>query len=266
MGRRKVKNFSLFGKLKPFDYLLLIAVILVIIIAYKFIHQENKFINITALSTATTFQSNSIHIGDYETDSSGKKIAEITNFEVVDAPVTNDTQFASKILILNIKILTTVNKGGQIQYKNQPIATGSQVQFNFNSISVQSYISEISGIDRNNQLQSKIITINLYGQYPWLADHIKVGDYQTGASGEKILQIISKDVHAAQVTNTASDGESVVTTDPSKVDIVIKVKAELQKINKNYILQGYNNIFIGKNITLTINNIQINNGLISDIN
>jgi len=259
--------FRFLKKLKLVDYLIIIAVIGAALLFYKFVHKQQRLINTTAISYATVFQANSLHNGDYEVDSSGKKIAILKNFEVVDTPALAGNPFLNKILVLNIEMLVDTNsRSEQIQYKNQPLAVGSQINFDFNSATFQAYISEMEGETSLNKSEvTKTLTVIIYNQWPWFADSIHVGDYLTGSDGQKIIEVLSKDVNTTQVVSAISTGEVVDYTGSSKVDITLKLKTRLQNANGYYIYQGYNNIFVGKPMSFTLGNTQIANAQVTKI-
>jgi hypothetical protein len=261
-------SFNLFGfikKLKLLDWLIIIIFILALLLFYKFVHRQQKWIDIKVLSYSTVFQANSLRIGDYEVDSSGKKIAVVNSFDVVDTPALAQNPFLNKIVVLNMQILVDTNsRSNQIQYKNQPLAVGTQLNFDLNSATIQSYVSEMEG-SYNKSEQIKTLTVIVYNQWPWFADAIHVGDYKTDAAGKKTIEVISKDTNPTQVVNTVSVGEVVDYTGSSKVDVTLRLKVLLQKSNGYYIFLGYNNIFVGRPITFTLGNLQITNAAVINI-
>ncbi len=266
MDKNFGRSLRFIKKLKFVDYLIIVIVLLAAVLFYKFIHHEQKWINTTAISYATVFQANSLRTGDYEVDSSGKKIAVINNFEIVDTPALVGNPFLNKILVLNVAMLVdTSTKSDQIQYKNQPLAVGTQIDFNFSSTSLQTYISDMTGDTAPSKYLTKNLTVIIYNQWPWFADAINVGDSQTGADGKKTIEVISKEVNPTQVVNTTATGEVMELIGSSKVDIKLKLKTKLQKVNNYYIFEGYNNIFIGKPITFTLGKIQVNSAAVTNI-
>lgn len=260
------KILSLLKKLRFVDYLIIIILLLALVLFYKFVHHEQKIINVSAISYANVSQTNAIHIGDYETDSSGKKIAVVKSFEVVDNTPPPGAPFANKILILNLDLLVDISsKTNQVQYKNQALGAGSQIEFKLNSADINfAYISDIEGSSKKDLIQ-KIITVQIYNKRPWLADSINVGDSQIGIGGKKVLEVISKEVEPAQITNTTSNGESVATTDPLRVDITLKLKVLLQKVNNDYIFKGFYNVFIGKPLSISVGKTTIDDAIVTNI-
>lgn len=265
--KKKTRIITFLKNLKPLDYLIIIVFLLAVFLFYKFIHQEKKWINLTVLSNSTVFQANSLKVGDYEVDSSGKKIAIVDNLEVVDTPPSQANSFSDKILVINMLILAdTRAQTGQIQYKNQPVGVGSQIQFDLNSAHLQTYVSEIEGNQAYKKTETIILTVNIYNQYPWFADSIKIREKVIDNKGQDVAEVVSKEIIPAQVTNITSSGQSVASTDPLKVDIVLKIKALVQKINGNYIFRNYNAIFIGKVLSLlTVGQTQLGSGVITNI-
>lgn len=258
--------FSFVKKLRFVDYLLIIIFLLMLVLFYRFIHREQVWVNATALSYSNIFQTSVIHKGDYETDSSGKKIAIVEDVESVDTPPLNGNQFQNKILILRVKMLADESKRtSQIQYKNQPLGVSSQVQFNFNSSIVEGYISEIEGVGTSSKYETKLLTVILYNQWPWFADAIKVGSTATDSNGEKIVEVLSKESTPTQVVSTTATGEVMELIGSSKVDITLHIRTKLQKTNEGYIFLGYNNVLVGKPISFALENVQISNAVVTTI-
>lgn len=253
-------------KLRFVDYLIIIILLLALVLFYKFVHHEQRIINVSAISYSNVTQANSLHIGDFETDSSGKRIAVLKSFEVVDNTPPPGAPFANKILVLNLDLLVDVSsKTNQVQYKNQALGAGSQIEFKLNSADINyAYISDVEGSSKKDLVQ-KVITVNIYNKYPWLADSIKVGDSQIGVGGNKVLEVLSKEVVPAQITNATSGGESVGTIDPLKVDITLKLKVQLQKVNNDYVFKGFYNVFIGKPLSLSVGKTAIDDAQVTNI-
>lgn len=263
----QLKSLSfLLKKLRFVDYLIIIILILAVVLFYRFIHKEQKVINVSAIAYSNVTQANALHIGDYETDSSGKKIAVLKSFEAADNTPPAGAPFANKILILNFDLLVDVsNRTHQVQYKNQALGAGSQIAFKLNSADINYvYISDIEGNSKKDLVQ-KVITVKIYNKYPWLADNIKVGDSLLDINGNKVLEVLSKEVNPAEIMNPSSTGESIATTNPLRVDITLKLMTRLQKVNNDYVFKGFYNVFIGKSIPLTIGKTQIDDAQVINI-
>ncbi|HVT01089.1 MAG TPA: DUF4330 family protein [Patescibacteria group bacterium] len=250
-------------KLGLLDYLILFVIILSVLIFSKFIHHKTTWINIDTIAYSSVFQASSLHVGDIETEPSGKKIAEIKSIDIQDSPLTNNTNtLFSKIVILHLKILTDYTNDGNIQYKNQPLRVGSQVDFTFNSASMQTYISSIND---SYEYTYKTITLVLYNRWPWLADGVNIGDTKKDLNGFTIIKVIGKNTTPAEVLNTDSNGQSITSYDNSKTDITLKLRVRAQKVNGELVFQGYNNLTIGNQVSLDIGKTSLVNGYITNI-
>jgi hypothetical protein len=264
---RQLKTIALFvKKLRFVDYLIIVILVLAVVLFYKFVHREQVWVNATALSYSNIFQTSSIHPGDYETDSSGKVIATVEGLESVNTPPLNGNQFYNKILILKVKMLVDKSsRSKQIQFKNHPLGVGSQVQLNLNTSTSQYYISDIEGIGTPKKFEEKTLTVIIYNQWPWFGDSINVGDIAVDANGRKVVEVISKDIKPTQVVNTTATGEVMELIGSSKVDITLKLKTQLQKVNEGYIFLGYNNVLIGRAISFALGNVQLSNAVVTNI-
>lgn len=256
--KRFFKRFSLF------DYLIVIILIIALLLVYKFLHHKQKIIQVRAITYATAFQLNSLHKDDYEKDPFGKKIAVVKSFEADDLPGMDTNQPFNKIVTIDLSMQVDI-QGTTFQYKNAPLQVGSQINLIFNSVSIYAFISEIEGISSQRESVEKILTIRLYGVYPWVADNIREGEIYLGINHKEKARVVSKRVTPAQVTNVNSNGESVLSVDPRRADLTFQIKAPLQKVGNSFIFQGFNNIYKGKTISFIMDNTQINDGLITDI-
>ncbi len=253
-------------RLKLLDYLIIIAILLFGLILFKFLYPNEQWINVAVNSNNNPFfVANSLKVGDFEKTSSGKKIAEVTKVQIFRSFQTADSKIAQKDIFLNAKILVKINsRSGEFEYKNKIIKVGTPIDFSFNSGQMTGKIVTLGGQKQEGRTDV-ILTLKMYSEWPWFADDLKIGDGETDGTGQRVLELISKDVAPAQMTTVGSGGETHLTTDPRKVDIIIRAKIKVQKIGEDLIFKGDQRIVKGDLFSSNAGNTLIKDALIESI-
>lgn len=261
-----IKLFRFFRRLTKLDYLIIIFLLLSTVILFKFLNPQEKWITANiAVENASIFQADSLHKGDFELDTSGKRIAEITGLEIYDTISEPKQVTTNKNLFLRTKLLVGINSQGDFVYKNKTIKVGVPIQMLFNSIYVTGTISDLEGVNQRINTENKVLILKMYNQWPWFADSLKVGDSFIDQNGVKFLELLEKDVRPAEITVTTSSGETLLRTDPRKVDIILKVRAQVQSSQNGLTFQKYTGLQIGRDISFNIGQSRINYALIIGI-
>lgn len=253
-------------KLEPLDYLIVIVVFLFGVVLFKFLNPNEQWIDVAVNSNGVPFfQANSLKIGDIEQSSSGKKIAEITNIQIYNALLATGSKAAQNDVFLNAKILVHVNsRTGEYEYKNKIIKVGAQIDFSFSSAQISGKVYAL-GNKKNEEKIDKILTLKMYSQWPWYADTLQIGESETDGTGQKIAELVSKEVVPAQITTTTSGGETRLGTDPQKVDLTLKIKIKIRKIGEDLIYKRDNKIIKGDLFSFNAGNAQVKDALIENI-
>lgn len=264
MQKTLKKIASIFKKLKIIDYLIIIAVILAGIIFFKFLNPEEKWVTATiSANNLPYFQANALHVGDFEKDPNGKKIAEITSVQVYNTP---QTLVANKDIFLKIKLLVRISpRSKELQYKNKVIKIGSPIEFMFTSGYIPGKIADLGTDNQQRKLKTKIVSLRLYNQWPWFGDAIKIGEGEIGENGERISEIISKEIKPAEITTTTSEGQTLLQTDPRKVEIAIKMKMKVLETNGELIFRKDKTIIIGETMSFDAGDTRIDDAFIEKI-
>lgn len=246
-------------QLKLLDYLLILGLLLAAIFLYKYFNPQQKWIEVTVFDqNVFPYQASAQSVGDFEKNSSGKKIAEITEIKITDIDLTSSiedsqipTSFANKNIFLKTKILVNVNpRNGEYEFKNKVIKISSPIEFYFNSTFIKGTITEMEGISQGKKEETKIVTLRLYGQYPWLAESIKVSKNEK--SDRVPLEIVEKKVEPAESTTTNANGQMVKSKNPRLVDITLKTKMRLEEISGNFYYQKTTPIIVGRQFYLRV--------------
>lgn len=240
---------SIISELHFLDYLIILAVALGAIILFSFFNPENTWIEIAIYDkNVPVYQAQSLKIGDFEKSPSGETIAEIIGLEIFDTPT---TPTVNKDILIKSKILVKINpRSKEYEYKNKILKVGTPIELRFNNGIVSGIVSAIHDTeeDKDNSVE-KIITVIVYGQYPWLADSIKIGSGEMDEGGKKVIEVLSKESSPAQVTTTTAIGDMVLRTDPQKVDITLQVKIRAQTFGDQIVFRGEKRILIGEILT-----------------
>lgn len=258
---------QLFVKLKFVDYLIILALILGAVLLFKFLNPEKKWIKITVFSPAVSiFQATALHPGDFEKDPSGKQIAEIITLTTYDLPSDPKGGLIAKNLFLKAKILAKINpRSGEFEYKNRVIKIGSPTEFFFNSATLKGIVVDFEGAQPEKAPETRILTLKLYDQWPWFGENLRVGAGEIDERGQSTLEIIEKEVTPAIMTVVTASGETLLRTDPRKVDITLKVKVQVQSFKNELFFQKNTPIKIGEQISFDADKTWVENALITAI-
>lgn len=252
-------------RLRFVDYLIILAIVLAGIILFKFFNPEEKWIDAAVSATNVSFsQANVLHVGDFEKNPSGEKIAEITDLQVYD---TEQSPAANKDVFIKVKLLVKVNpRSGELEYKNKIIKVGTSLEFRFNSGYIGAKLVDIEGIvDMVKKKTEKTLTIKIYEQWPWFAESIKIGEGERGEGGQRIIEVLSKEVKPAEITVTTSGGETLKRTNPSKVDVTLKVKLQVTEFKNEIIFQEDERVLIGELISFNVGKTRVKDAFIVNI-
>lgn len=266
LSRILPSKLNFFHKLRILDYLILAIIILAGIILFRFINPEEKWITATISTTnIPLFQANALHVGDIEKDPNGKKIAEILDIQIFDATTPNSAS-SNKDVFVDVLLLARISpRSKEFQYKNKAIKIGTPIDLLFTSGFLSGKIADLEGDSQQKQLKIKIVTLQMYDQWPWLGEAIKIGEGTVEKNGEKISEIIEKVVRPAEVTTTTAEGQTLLQIDPRKVDIAIRMRVKVLEINDELIFRKDKAITIGETMSFDAGNTKIENAFIEKI-
>lgn len=258
---------SFFRKLRPLDYLIILVVILSALILFKFFNRQEKWINVLVSSTnVPIYQANALHVGDIEKDSSGKEIARITAVQSSDAPLVLSSNTTNKNVFINTLILIGINpRSGEPEYKNKVIKIGSPIEFLFSSGYLKGIVAS-QGTLKSGQKETKLMTLKIYGQWPWFADSILIGEGEKDEKGGKIIEVASKNSEPAQIMTTDSSGIPHLQADPLRVDLTLKIKVLVTKLSDGtLVFRSATRLLIGDKFSFNAGETRIEDANIIDI-
>lgn len=251
-------------RLRLIDYLIVVIVILAGVILFKFFNPREQWTDISVLAqNVTIFQANSLQKGDIEKSPTGEEIAQLVNVDIFDTP---DTPASNKDLFIRAKILAKVNeRSGDLEYKNKIIKIGSPIELRFSSGIINGRVMEMGDVGSQVETESKTVTVNIYNEWPWLADSLKEGDSEVDQNGEKIVEVMEKEAKPAEITVTTDSGETLLRTDPRKVDITLKVKMQVRAFGDELIFEKDKRLAVGETISFNIGNVKVKDAVIANI-
>lgn len=250
--------------LKLADYIILTLLALSVIVVYRFFHIQQAWVTVIVLySGLPNYHADKLHVGDVEKNASGKKIAEIIrvqSYEILGTRTTRD-------MLFEVKVLAEVNsKSGEHEFKNKPLKTGGIIELSLTRAQIQlGRIVEVGSSYYYKKVVPKIVTFRLYQQVPWLGEKISPGDASVASDGEKIIEVISKEVSPAEITTTTATGQTVKTTDPLKVDIILKARVNTRFFFGEPFIQRDAKIAIGEQLSFTVGKTSVNDAWIVDV-
>lgn len=253
-----------FRKLRFLDYLIILTILLAGVILFKFLNPEERWINaVIVANNIPYYQADSFKVGDWEKDSSGKKIAEITGTRIYGTP---QTLVANKDVLLQIKMLARINpRSSEFEYKNKIVKIGTPVEFRFTSGYLSGKIAKIGDTKKSETIEEKVLVVELNDEWPWLADNLVVGRGETDETGQKRLEILSKEVRPAEMTVTTATGQTLVSTNPRKVDITLKLKVLVQKIGDEFIFRQDERVIVGEHLSFDAGETRVKDAWIAKI-
>lgn len=238
-------------RLKTLDYLIIIALILSMIVTYQFFNPQEQLIDVEIMDdNIPIYLAYALKKGDTEKNPTGKTIAELKSITIYD--ITN-TPSANKNLKIEAKILVRLNqRNSDFEYKNKIVKIGTPIELKLDSGLISGTISNINSLQISQTREPAIVTLKMYEQWPWFAENINVGAQNIDENGQKLIEVLEKDVRAAEVTVDTASGERVLRIDPQKVDITLKVRMFVQKFGKELVFKKDRRIVIGEQVSFNI--------------
>lgn len=200
--------------------------------------------------------------GMQEKDGLGRISAEVINVK------SYDTFPSRQAAYLTVRLKTIYNKAtNQHTYKGSDILVGQIIKLNLDKIFIEGLITDVEGIKNNREEKELIIEAQLREETPtypessgtkdYIADAINIGDIFKDNQGNTIIEVLEKDTRNAKKAVTTSDGRVVVTENPLRKDVFLKLKAKTFLINNRYYIFDDVPVLIGELIPLNTNVLSI---------
>lgn len=192
---------------------------------------------------------NKMQVGDQELDGRGQAIAEIVSLERY--PSTPN----QKEIVFKAKLRVSYNKiSKKYQFKYQTLKVSTPLTLELPQVKVNGIVTRI--FEEAPESQEKLVTVRLYGRYPWFAEAID--ENLEIKDGEKVIaRVLQKQVRPAEMTVVTDQGVVLARTDPLKQDITLKLKMNLKKEAGEYFFGEGQLVKIGEKIHLKTEKINL---------
>jgi hypothetical protein len=222
------KNGKLFGRYDLFVPLFFIIIVALGFFVARVVFQKDTYITAELYASGGEWWWNNpappywltgpLVKGATEYDSTGKKFVEVLavqKFESGDR----------KMLWMKVRLLVTpINKAKQYRFRREPIQIGSLIYVAPNNIRVSCNVMSIEGYGEKTEQREKTVLFRSYGEFPWIADVIKVGSKMLNDDGSTAAEVLEKTVVPAEMTTVDYLGQTKAPTNPRRVDITLKVR------------------------------------------
>lgn len=273
MNFKKTQYFSklkrLRGKLGIFEVLIGLLILLVLLFVMVLTRSKKEWvraeIKISSSSWWQTYYNSppfwlgeSINIGDQEYDSMGNKIAEVLNikeYELNSSGVEPTTR-KDFYLTVNLKIERD-GRTSKLKFNNQPLEIGAPIEMHLSNTYVLGIVIFVEGIPDPRETEELIIEGVWLDIFPWSAEAIKVGGKMKDGTGETVAEILEKRVELAEKTIETWQGNLVVSRDPLKRDIYLKIKLLVRKQGDNYYFREDQKVKVGENLFIHLPEIDV---------
>lgn len=145
-----------------------------------------------------------IQPGSKEYDAQGNVLVDVLDTKKFEAG-------ERKMLWMKVRLRVTPMKGAkQYRFRLEPIQVGSLIYVAPNNVRIASNVMWIEGISEDRQESQKIVTIEEYNIFPWLADAVKVGDVMRADDGTVLAEVMEKNVRESISDLVELDGGSSI--------------------------------------------------------
>lgn len=196
------KNGRLFGKYDIFVPLFFLIVLVLGFFIVRILLQKDTYVTAELFASGGEWWWNNpapphwltdpIQKGSIEYDPQGNILVEVVDtqkFEAADR----------KMLWMKVRLRVTPMKGSrQYRFRREPLLVGSLIYVAPNNIRIASNVMWIEGTGEERRWEEKVITVEEYNVFPWLADAVEVGNTMKSDDGIVMAEVIEKTVRPAQ--------------------------------------------------------------------
>jgi hypothetical protein len=259
---RKMKK-----KFRMFDIILILAVSIMGISLYFLFSRTQKTVDVVALVSQNAgspyWNYDIFKEGMTESDTLGNISARIIKVRKYDISPDNPSVY------LTLRLQTVYSpRTKTYTYKGKKLFVGSIINLNLDQVGVDANIVSMDGDKNIYPIQQLIVKARLmgksnslysetYGQYPYIADNITVGDTVLDNNGQVILTIINKQVEDADHYIITLNGELTKGKDLFLKDIYLTLKIMAYKIGSRYYFFDNVPILIGAQIPINLSKLSI---------
>lgn len=269
MRLRFAKPKRLFKKIGIFELLLGFLVLLVLVVVMIQTRSKEQWVKAEAkISSPSWWQAyftpppywlgESIKVGDKEFDSQGKVVAEVLGIKVYE--VTNlqlqESTRKDFYLTLNLRV-SKERKTSKLKFKNQPLEIGGPIELHLVNTYVLGLVTLIEGMPDEGKMKEVVIEGVWLNSYPWNAEAIPIGGKMEDGMGNVVAEVLDKKIELAERTVETDWGGLVVSRDPLRRDIYLKVKLKVRKRGDNLYFLYDKKVKVGENLFIQLSGVDI---------
>jgi hypothetical protein len=259
---------KIFNQTSVFDKIFVVVVFLVLaFLAYAFFRKSTYITvtvkvgeeNVTWARWSREWFSQYFYPGMKERDGLGRTTAEVLSVRSYDNAKKDETPM--KAVFLTVKVKAVYSKSSDTySYKGLPILVGATMKMYLDDVLTEGLVVGVQGLkDPRRQANITVEAIlkdenqtylGTSGEDTYVADAIKVGQKVFDDQGNVLIEILDKKVTNAKQTTTTNTGALVVTENPLKKDVVLKLKINAIELNGRYFLFDDRPILIGYDVPI----------------
>lgn len=200
----------------------------------------------------------SIKVGDKEFDPQGKTVTEVLAVQAYELSTLQQQEPARKDFYLTLNLRVDKDRRvGKLKFKNQPLEIGSPIELHFMNTYVPGIVTFIEGVSDRKDVREVIVEGVWLNNYPWNAEAIPIGGKMEDGMGNVVAEILGKEIRLAERTVETDWGGLVVSYDPLKRDIYLKVKLKVRESEGNLYFLYDKKVKIGENLFIQLPGIDI---------
>lgn len=245
--------------------LFLIALSIVYFFFYKARNNTNVYVGISVIRPSTMpittapynwvpyWMSDAIRIGDWEVSPFGESLAHVIEKDVTQGYYYGDLTY----LLLSVR--ATQLKSGVFLYKNRPLSVGTTFDLQLPKVTIKGLVTYVAKDPPHFSYENVDVILQVKYQEQWLANAIKQGDQLTDSKGRVLVKIDSVSVKPSKMLASQLDSlrdQNVLTFDPNKVDIEIKVRLLAKKIDDTYYFNEIQRLKVGEGLFLPLKDVR----------
>lgn len=270
------KRGKIFGRFDIFLPLFLIILLLLGFFVSRIVLEKDTYIEAELFASGGEWWWNNpappywladpIHKGSKEYTQSGKVLV-----EVVDAQKFETGE--RKMLWMKVKLLVTpIKNSKQYRFRREPLQIGSLIYVAPDNVHIASNVMWIEGSGEERKWSEKVITLEEYNIFPWLADAVSVGDKMKTDDGFVMAEILEKQVRVSRAgivewdrSNDYKQGaanrlNAIPNTD--RRDITLKIRLRTSVVDSRHYFSYFQPIKVGFYLWIPLESANISGNII----
>lgn len=198
-------------------------------------------------------------LGDYlregaeEYDENGRKIAVVKKIQVYPLVTLQNQEAARDDIYLRVELADSSPDPHKIIFKNKKVAIGEAIEFSFGGVDFSGIVVDISDVPIARGETRELVMEGVWLRcHPWIAEAIAVGDKMLDFSGEPVVEVTDKRVELAKVSVESASGAIVVSTDPLRRDLYLRLKVKARQKDGQYFLFYDKRIKVGEQLFIPL--------------